>query len=79
MILFGFEFGLLIVSVFSIISRYILHVIDSRLTSGLASKGLYIMLVDLICDAMKFVTYVFFFCLVFVYYGLPIHIIREVR
>jgi E3 ubiquitin-protein ligase synoviolin len=78
LILFGFEFGLLIVSVFNILCRYILHVVDSRLTAGLVSKGLYLMLVDLICDAMKFVTYVFFFCLVFVYYGLPIHIIREV-
>jgi E3 ubiquitin-protein ligase synoviolin len=78
LILFGFEFGLLVISAFNLICRYILHLIDSRLANGLKSKGLYVMLVDLICDALRFVTYVFFFSLVFVYYGLPLHIIREV-
>eukprot|EP00596_Hydrurales_sp_CCMP1899_P005065 CAMPEP_0119045792 /NCGR_PEP_ID=MMETSP1177-20130426/42636_1 /TAXON_ID=2985 /ORGANISM="Ochromonas sp, Strain CCMP1899" /LENGTH=756 /DNA_ID=CAMNT_0007018153 /DNA_START=508 /DNA_END=2778 /DNA_ORIENTATION=- len=78
LILFGFEFGLLVISVFNLIIRYILHIIDSRLANGLVSKGLYVMFLDLICDALRFITYVFFFSLVFVYYGLPFHIIREV-
>jgi E3 ubiquitin-protein ligase synoviolin len=78
LILFGFEFGLLVISVFNLIIRYVLHIIDSRLANGLVSKGLYVMLLDLICDALRFITYVFFFSLVFVYYGLPFHIIREV-
>jgi E3 ubiquitin-protein ligase synoviolin len=78
LILFGFEFGVLVISVMNLFARYILHLIDIRFTNGLVSKGLYVMLVDLICDALRFLTYVAFFCLVFVYYGLPIHIIREV-
>lgn len=77
-ILFGFEFGLLCISVFNLVIRFVLHVIDSHLNNGLVSKGLFVMILDLLCDALRFVTYVFFFCLVFVYYGLPIHIIREV-
>jgi len=78
LILFGFECGVLVISVFNIICRFIIHVVDVNTRHGLVSKGLYIMIADLICDAFRFVTYVFFFCLVFVYYGLPIHIIREV-
>ena len=78
LILFGFEFGLLVVSILNLTWRYALYIIDSRLHNGLASKGLYVMIIDLICDALRFVTYVFFFSLVFVYYGMPIHIIREV-
>lgn len=78
LILFGFEFGVLVINVLNLFARYILHLIDMRFTNGLVSKGLYVMLVDLICDALRFLTYVAFFCLVFVYYGLPIHIIREV-
>ena len=78
LILFGFECGVLVISVFNITCRFIIHIIDVNTRHGLVSKGLYIMIIDLICDAFRFVTYVFFFCLVFVYYGLPIHIIREV-
>jgi E3 ubiquitin-protein ligase synoviolin len=75
-ILFGFEFGVLTIAILNYMMRYILHIIDSRYENGLTSKGLYLMLLDLLCDAMKFAVYVIFFCLVFVYYGLPIHIIR---
>jgi len=77
MILFSFEFGLLIVSIFNMTWRYLFHGLDTWLTHGLTSKGLYIMLVDLVCDAMRFVTYIFFFGLVFVYYGMPIYLVRE--
>ena len=76
-ILFCFEFGILIVSVFNMCWRYLLHGLDSWLTHGLLSKGVYLMVGDLLCDAMRFVTYVFFFGLVFVYYGVPIYLMRE--
>ena len=78
LILFGFEFGLLVISVFNLVCRYVLHVIDSRMTNGLTSKGFYVMLIDLICDIFRIVTYVSFFYFVSIYYGLPLHIIREV-
>lgn len=77
LILFGFEFGVLVISIFNLSSRYALHLIDARQAHGLTGKALYGMVVDLVCDALKFVTYVIFFSLVFVYYGLPIHLIRE--
>lgn len=76
MILFAFEFGVLIISALNSSMRYIVQVIDNRLESGLHYKGLFIMLLDLTSDGIKFATYVGFFSVVFMHYGLPIHIIR---
>ena len=77
LILFGFEFGLLVISVANLICRYILNIVDSRMANGLVSKGLCVMLIDLICDAFRILTYFGFFYVVLVNYGVPIHIIRE--
>ena len=78
LILFGFEFGVLVITILNLTSKYIIHIVDSRAPNGLVSKGIYTMLSDLICDGLRLVTYVGFFCLVFINYGLPIHIVREV-
>ena len=77
LILFAFESGLLLVTLFNTNCRYSLWALDTSFSRGLTSKGLYVMLSDLVCDALRFITYLFFFSLVFVYYGLPIHIVRE--
>lgn len=75
-LLFGFELGFLAIFSIQITAKYYLHLADCRLTNGLTNKGLFIMLVDLVCDALKAISYLVFFALVFVYYGLPIYIIR---
>jgi len=76
LVLFAFEFGLLLVSSFSFVVRYSLHLIDIRMENGLQSKGLYIMMLDLFCEGLKCIIYVIFFANVIVFYGLPIHIVR---
>lgn len=78
LMLFGFEFGLLVISVLNLTARYIIFLIDNRLENGLASKGLCVMVIDLICSGCRFATYGYFFFLLFKQYGLPIHILREV-
>jgi E3 ubiquitin-protein ligase synoviolin len=78
LILFGFEFGLLIIYTLNMTMRFVIQIVDSRLESGLHSKGLYLMLTDMTCEIIKFLTYLCFFGLIFVYYGLPIHILRDV-
>lgn len=75
-VLFAFEFGVLILNGLNNFIRYLIHVVDNSRANGLHYKGLYYMVLDLVCDGLRFVTYVLFFCLVFVYYGLPIHIVR---
>jgi E3 ubiquitin-protein ligase synoviolin len=76
MILFAFEFGVLVLSSISNFTRYIINVIDGYYENGLQYKGLYFMILDLIYDGLRFCTYVGFFSIVFVYYGMPIHIVR---
>lgn len=76
-VLFAFEFGILILIGLNNLVRYLINLVDGRYENGLHFKGLYFMILDLICDGLKFCTYAGFFCLVFVYYGLPIHIIRS--
>jgi E3 ubiquitin-protein ligase synoviolin len=76
-VLFAFEFGVLLITAFNNLIRYVVNIVDGRYENGLHYKGLYFMILDLICEGLKFCTYAGFFCLVFVYYGLPIHIIRS--
>lgn len=52
LILFGFEFGLLVISAFNIMTKYYLHLLDSYLSRGLVGKGLYIMVLEVLCDAL---------------------------
>jgi E3 ubiquitin-protein ligase synoviolin len=77
-ILFGFEFGLLLVYMLNLTVRFIIQIVDSLSEQEITSKGLYLMLVDMVCEIIKLLTYLAFFGLVFVYYGLPIHILRDV-
>lgn len=78
LILFGFEFGLLLIYGLNLMFRFIIQTIDSYTANGLQMRGLYIMVVDLFCEIIKIITYVSFFSLVFVYYGIPLHIMRDV-
>lgn len=78
LILFGFEFGLQLVYAANLSARFAIQVADAMLPNGLTSRGLYLMLADLVCEVVKLATYIAFFCLVFVYYGVPIHILRDV-
>jgi E3 ubiquitin-protein ligase synoviolin len=77
-ILFGFEFGLLLVYMINLTVRFAIQIVDSLSETEITSKGLYLMMIDMVCEIVKLLTYLTFFGLVFVYYGLPIHILRDV-
>jgi len=77
-VLFAFEFGVLILTSVNNLVRYAVNVADNRAENGLQYKGLYFMILDLSCDGLRFCTYVVFFCILFVYYGFPLHIVRDV-
>lgn len=78
LMLFGFEFGLLVNYALNLQFKFILQCVDTRMENGLPSRGFLVMIVDLLCDVVKVVTYVVFFGLIFSYYGLPIHLVRDV-
>jgi E3 ubiquitin-protein ligase synoviolin len=77
LILFGFEFGLLMVYTINLSIRFFIQIIDNMITNGLQSRGLCIMVTDLACDVIKVITYGAFFSLIFVHYGVPFHLIRD--
>jgi E3 ubiquitin-protein ligase synoviolin len=77
-ILFGFEFGLLLIYCFNLSLKYCFQLLDTFLTNGFQSRGFATMIADLICEVVKFITYIALFCMIFIYYGLPFHLIRDV-
>ncbi|KAI8639723.1 hypothetical protein BD408DRAFT_471436 [Parasitella parasitica] len=78
MIMFGFEYTILICSILSVIGKYILNVIDMRTEQTWEGKSMYIFYLDLVTDFFKLVTYLVFFLYICLNYQLPLHIIRDV-
>ncbi|KAF9201066.1 E3 ubiquitin-protein ligase hrd1 [Haplosporangium sp. Z 27] len=78
MIMFGFEYTLLATSLMASFGKYVLHTIDMRSEEPWENKSMLLFYLDLVADFVKLVTYLFFFTVILVCYGLPLHIIRDV-
>ena len=77
LILFGFEYTILAVSVLSTFIRYVLHLIDMNIEGNWPQKGSYIFFLEFITEVVRFLSYVVFFTIIFTYYGMPLHIVRD--
>lgn len=78
MILFGFEFLILLATVVSTAAKFIINVIDSRQQGTWERKGAIILYLEVITDIFQLLVYLVFFGLIITYYSLPLHIIRNV-
>ncbi|KAG0270720.1 E3 ubiquitin-protein ligase hrd1 [Linnemannia exigua] len=78
MIMFGFEYTLLATSLMAAFGKYVLHTIDMRREDPWENKSMLLFYLDLVADFIKLVTYLMFFVVILVNYGLPLHIIRDV-
>ncbi|KAK9701552.1 E3 ubiquitin-protein ligase hrd1 [Basidiobolus ranarum] len=78
MIMFGFEYAILASMIISTLCKYILHTIDLRSEEPWENKSIYVFYLELVTDFVKLATYLVFFAIIMVYYGLPLHIIRDV-
>ncbi|CAO3569066.1 unnamed protein product [Mortierella alpina] len=78
MIMFGFEYTLLATSLLASFGKYVLHTIDLRSEEPWENKSMLLFYLDLVADFVKLVTYLLFFMVILVCYGLPLHIIRDV-
>ncbi|ORX56169.1 hypothetical protein DM01DRAFT_1285575 [Hesseltinella vesiculosa] len=78
MIMFGFEYTIMFLTLLSIIGKYILNVIDWQSEEPWEGKSMYVFYIDLVVDFLKLVTYVTFFVIICIYYQLPLHIVRDV-
>lgn len=58
--------------------KYVLHTIDMRREDPWENKSMLLFYLDLVADFIKLVTYLLFFMVILVCYGLPLHIIRDV-
>ncbi|CAH0489096.1 unnamed protein product [Peronospora farinosa] len=76
-ILFGFEFLILLVTIAATFLRYVLYVVDSRMDGTWTNKFTYLFYLELVSEITKLVVYLIFFMLIFTYYGMPLHIVRD--
>mmetsp|Transcript_75348 Transcript_75348/g.214284 ORF Transcript_75348/g.214284 Transcript_75348/m.214284 type:complete len:329 (-) Transcript_75348:68-1054(-) len=77
LILFGFEYAILSVSVLTTLIRYGLHLIDTQMEGSWQAKGSYLFFLEFMGEVLRFMFYLIFFTIIFTYYGMPLHIIRE--
>ncbi|KAI9143300.1 hypothetical protein BKA69DRAFT_1063400 [Paraphysoderma sedebokerense] len=77
MLLFGFEYTILSSTMVVTFAKYILHILDMRREEPWENKSVWIFYIEMAHDFFKLVNYIVFFSLILAFYGLPIHIIRD--
>lgn len=78
LVLFAFEFTVLLIDLSSDFVRYVFHVIDLRMDGRWDDKGLYSFYNELVTDMCQLTIYLAFFLYVNTYYTFPLHILRDV-
>ncbi|KAI8321267.1 hypothetical protein GQ54DRAFT_289794, partial [Martensiomyces pterosporus] len=77
MIVFGFEYALLLVSFQGTCAKFVLNAIDLSRGGDWEEKQTYVFYVELLYDLAKLIVYAGFFAVLMTFYGLPLHILRE--
>ncbi|KAJ2846815.1 E3 ubiquitin-protein ligase hrd1, partial [Coemansia erecta] len=77
LIVFGFEFALLLVRFMSTWAKLMLNVVDIVRGGEWDDKQSYVFYIDFVDDLAKLLVYVRFFIVLMQFYGMPIHILRE--
>lgn len=75
--LFAFEFSILLVSLFTLTIKYAILWYDMRSDHMWEAKPVVTFYVDLTSDLLRLFLYTSFFVIVCSYFGLPLHLIRE--
>jgi len=77
-ILFGFEAAILVLSAISTVAGYTIFAVDSRQEGIWHAKGMCTFTLEFGMEAVRFLFYVIFFAIVFMYYGMPLNLFRDV-
>ncbi|KAJ2820563.1 E3 ubiquitin-protein ligase hrd1 [Coemansia sp. 'formosensis'] len=77
MIVFGFEYALLLARFMATSAKFVLNAIDLARGGEWEDKQTLVFYVELVYDLARLVVYLFFFAAVMTYYGPPIHILRD--
>ncbi|KAG4302804.1 hypothetical protein PCK1_000964 [Pneumocystis canis] len=78
MLMFAFEFAILTSTIIGAAVKYTFNLIDSYSEDNWENKGLYVLYLELFLELFKLIAYTTFFMLALTFYGLPLHIIRDV-
>ncbi|RLN07928.1 hypothetical protein C2845_PM11G09130 [Panicum miliaceum] len=76
-IFFAFEYMILATSTVSTFVKYIFYVSDMLMEGQWAKKAVYTFYLELISDLVHLSLYMLFFIAIFLNYGVPLHLIRE--
>ncbi|KAL6127430.1 hypothetical protein ACLB2K_070795 [Fragaria x ananassa] len=74
---FTFEYMILATTTLSTFVKYIFYVFDMIMEGQWEKKHVYTFYLELIRDLLHLSMYLCFFIVIFMYYGLPVHLIRE--
>jgi E3 ubiquitin-protein ligase synoviolin len=77
LILFAFEFAILGVAAGGTLARYILHLADMRVDGAWQGKHSCLFFLEFTTEVLRFFFYLVFFGIIFLYYGMPLHIVRD--
>ncbi|XP_044477822.1 ERAD-associated E3 ubiquitin-protein ligase HRD1B-like [Mangifera indica] len=74
---FSFEYMILATTTVSIFVKYIFYVSDMLMEGQWERKAVYTFYLELVRDLLHFSMYLCFFLVIFMTYGVPLHLIRE--
>ena len=77
LLLFCFEFAILSIFIAKLCVRFSLNVIERRSAEPWDDKTMYMFYLELFSDLLKLLFYIAFFVSILSFYGLPLHIIRD--
>lgn len=74
---FSFEYMILATTTVSTFVKYIFYVSDMLMEGQWENKAVYTFYLELVRDLLHLSMYLFFFLVIFINYGVPLHLIRE--
>ena len=77
LLLFAFEYVILSSTIVTTFLKYLLYVVDMRRNGRWTNKAVYTFYLNLLSDLFQLFVYLIFFSIVLSFYGLPLHIVRD--
>ncbi|MDA9098646.1 hypothetical protein N9L76_06905 [bacterium] len=77
LLLFGFEYVILASRAVAVAVKYVIAQVDSYLDGRWDGKGTCVFYLELMTDLLHLFVYFVFFLIIFAYYGLPVHLVRD--
>jgi len=77
LLLFAFEYIILATGCIKLATKYLFYWVDRLYQGNWSAKSICVLYLDLVTELFQLSVYSIFFCIIFVYYGLPFHLLRD--